>query len=335
MKALPKPVLDSTQLARLLTAAVPSRLLLSGIELDLFSHLDAPLTANDVAKRLGTHVDNTGIFLDALAANGLVCKQGGRYENSELTAAFLVRGTPTYLGRVLEDSAEWILTDLSNLTERVRRGPPPAGQTTHSISWEQEVEIRANTQRSGTAQRCAAMVSQLPEFSDMQNMLDLGCGAGLIGLAIVATHSSMVGVLFDRPGVVEVAERFIREYEMEERLSTLAGDYTVDPIGGDYDLVWTSYTLPSEAMDAVIRKIYEALNPGGVYINLSEGTTHEGTQPRELINSMLANSLCGRHRMHEQGDVAQAMLRSGFRFVHSSNDTVGEFGTGMIDIARK
>jgi hypothetical protein len=62
MKALPKPVFDSTQLARLLTAAVPSRLLLSGIELDFFSHLDAALAANDVAKRLGTHVDNTRVF---------------------------------------------------------------------------------------------------------------------------------------------------------------------------------------------------------------------------------------------------------------------------------
>lgn len=335
MKTLPKPALDSTQLTRILTAAVPSRLLLTGIELDVFSHLDAPLTANDVAKKLGTHVDNTGVLLDALAANGLVCKQDGRYQNSELAVAFLVRGAPTYLGRVLEDSAEWILADLSNLTERVRRGPPRAGKTTHSISWEKEVEIRANAQRAGTAQRCTAMVSQLPEFSGMQKMLDLGCGAGLIGLAIVTAHNSMAGVLFDRPGVVEVAERFVREYEMEDRLSTLAGDYAEDPIGSGYDLVWASYTLPPETMDAVIRKIYDALNPGGVYVNLSEGLTHEGTQPRELINSMLANSLCGHHRMHEQGDVAQAMLRAGFRFVHSLKETAGEFGTGAIDIARK
>ena len=335
MKALPKLDLNANVLTRMLTAAIPASVLLTGIELDVFSHLGKPRSAASLGEVIGSHHENTTVLLDTLAANGLVHKKNGLYWNCELSQVFLVKGKPTFLGDVLLDSAEWVLSDLSKLTELVKHGPPAGGRSPHSIPWEKEVEIRANYQRAGQAQRCAAMISQLPEFPGMRRVLDLGSGAGLIGLAIVGAHESMVGVLFDKPTVVEVAKRFIREYEMGDRVSTMAGDYTVDPIGDNYDLIWTSYTLSPGSMDSVIQKIHDSLNPGGVHVNLGEGLTNERTQPKEMVNSMLANNLNGCHRMHEQGAVAHAMLRAGFKSVHTMSNAAGEFGTGTIDVARK
>lgn len=42
-------------------------------------------------------------------------------------------------------------------------------------------------------------------------MLDLGGGPGLHGIAIVAEHPSMRGVIFDRPSVAKGAEEFIAD----------------------------------------------------------------------------------------------------------------------------
>ncbi len=55
----------------------------------------------------------------------------------------------------------------------------------------------------------------------------------------MASHPEMKGVIFDRPAIIKVAETLIKEYEMEERMEVLAGDYNGDSIGEGYDLIWT------------------------------------------------------------------------------------------------
>lgn len=44
-------------------------------------------------------------------------------------------------------------------------------------------------------------------------------------------------------------------------------------IGEGYDLIWASSTLSFARQDltAVLKKIYEALTPGGVFISMAEG----------------------------------------------------------------
>lgn len=338
MKRLPDVDLSFEPLSRVLCGAIPAKLLLVGIELKVFSRLTEPLSAEATAKKLRTHPRNTGLFLDALVANGLLCKRDGRYWNAPLGEAFLVEGKPTYLGDVLLDDAEWMLPPLETLTELVTNGPSSGARRRHSIPWAKEAEIRANGQRAGAAQHAAAMISRLPEFPEMKKTLDLGAGAGLIGLATVAAHPTMTGVLFDRPEIVEVAERFIREYELQDRVTVMGGDYCTDPIGEGYDLIWTSYTLNHcrDNLDPIVRKIHAALNPGGVYVSFAEGLTHERTQPAELINAALGKILVARDTMFDQGEIAQAMLRVGFRSVHTCPaEGPNRHGPAFLDIARK
>lgn len=336
MKYLPKVELSVDPLKQILYGAIPSNLLLTAIEFKVFSLLSQPRSADEIATQLETHPRNTRLFLDALVANDLLSKQDGYYENTPLAEAFLVEGNATYLGEVLVDNSEWMQTTLEDMPTLVRHGPPPKGRSAHSIPWPKEAEIRANYQRAGIAQWSATVVSQLREFSNMGRMLDLGSGAGLIGLAIVASHPTMAGVLFDRPEVVKVAQQFIGEYEMGDRVTTIGGDYTTDAIGDGYDLIWTSYTLTHDNIDPVLRKIHAALNPGGVFINLAEGLSRERTKPTMLINAMLSVSLTSGHEMFEEGEIAQAMLQVGFRSVHSREVTEAQpHGPAMLDIARK
>jgi SAM-dependent methyltransferase len=336
MKKLPEVELTYEPLTRMVFNAIPAQLLLTAIELKVFSRLNRPMSGDALASELGTHPLNTSFLLDALAANDLLTKHNGKYTNAPLADAFLIEGRPTYVGDVLLSDVEWMRPALEDMPALIKNGPSASTRPRPSMPPTKEAEIYANGQRAGVAQRAAAMASRLPEFSRMEKMLDLGCGAGLIGLAIVAAHPTMTGVLFDRPAIVQVAQRFIDEYELQDRVTTIGGDYLTDPIGDDYDLIWTRYTLHRDDLDSTIRKIHAALKPGGVYISFAEGLTHERTRPTALINGMLAVSLRSGYTMYDEGEIAEAMLRAGFRSVHSrAAEGPQHYGPAVIDIARK
>ena len=336
MKNLPELSLSLDPLTRILYGAIPTKLLLTAIELKVFSYLTEPMSGESLAREIGAHRENTRLFLDGLAANELLDKRDGRYRNTPLANAFLVEGQPTYLGDALTNLAEWMRPALESMTTLVKDGPPPPARGSHPPFRARETEIYANCQRAGRAQQTAATVSRLPEFPSMKRMLDLGGGAGLIGLAIVAAHPTMTGIIFDRPEVVEVAQRFTREYGLEDRVTVLGGDFTQDPIGDGYDLVWTSFAIRRGNLDPIIRKIHAALAPGGVCVSLAEGLTDERTKPTMMINSVLAVVLGGNDCLFDEGEIAQAMLRVGFRSVHSRVAKGPQpHGPVTLDIARK
>jgi predicted TPR repeat methyltransferase len=196
--------------------------------------------------------------------------------------------------------------------------------------------LTANYQRAGMGQQIAKLVSNLPEFLSFKKMLDLGSGAGLIGIAITAAHPNMVGILYDRPEVLKVAKGYIKEYGMEERIKIMAGDYHSDSIGEDYDLIWASATLnfARHDLDTPIKKIFDALNPGGIFISLSDGLTCERTKPENYVLSALPSALMGQDMGIDQGVIADAMLCAGFKSVRSS--TIDTPMMPMdLDIARK
>ena len=88
-----------------------------------------------------------------------------------------------------------------------------------------------------------------------------------------------------------MAETFVAEYGMQDRMSVIGGDYTSDPLGEDYDLILASATLNFAADDLgpMMRKIHQALKPGRVFVSLVEGITHEGTRPPDLVPAMTSS----------------------------------------------
>jgi predicted TPR repeat methyltransferase len=193
-----------------------------------------------------------------------------------------------------------------------------------------------NVERAGIAQRIAEIVANLPESLSFRKMLDLGGGPGVIGIAIVIAHPNMKGVIFDQPTVVKVAECFIKEYEMEDRIEVLRGDFKHDSIGEGYDLIWASSVLNfvKENMDSLMKKIYDALNPGGVFISCHDGLTCERSKPEIMVLGWLSMALMGTDMGLDQGVIADCMLRVGFKSVRSRTlDT--PIGPMDLDIGRK
>ena len=336
MKKLPEVNESFEELYRMLVAPIKSKLLLTGIELRVFNHLSESMSADAVAEAIGTHLGNTRVFLDGLAASDLLTKKNGLYQNTEVTQTFLVEGSPTYIGEALTFRARTMFA-LDDISKRVRKGPPSIEECMgNGEIWNRSASIyQADYQRAGLAHQAAEIVSKLPEFPSLKKMLDLGGGPGITAIALVAAHPSMRGVIFDKPVVVKVAETFIKEYGMEDRMEVLGGDFDHDPLGERYDLIWTSGTLNfSKDIGLLVKKIYSALNPGGVFISLAAELTHERTEPPIRVLGWLPMMLMGQGIKLDQGTVADAMLRSGFKSVISRPiDT--PMGPMDLDIGRK
>lgn len=335
---LPEVNVSCEELYRMLYAPIKAKLMMSGIELNVFNQLSEPKSAEEVAKEIRGQSRNTMLFLNGLAACGLIEKHNGLYRNAPIAQAFLVEGSPSYLGEGFAHQASMTDAMLANLTKMIREGPPakPPEDDADPQKWSQFASWMANNERAGIAQQMSELISLQPEFASFRKMLDLGGGPGIFGISMVAKHPTMRGVIFDRKPVVEVAERFIKEYGMEGRMEVLAGDYNLDPIGEGYDLIWASATLnfARENMDSVMKKIYEALNPGGLFVNLSEGLTDEGTKPDFYVLCTVGWAMNGPMMAFEQGFIADAMLNAGFRSVRSRTLRTG-WGPMDIDIARK
>jgi SAM-dependent methyltransferase len=292
-----------------------------------------------VAEAIDGHAGNTALFLDGLTAMGLLEKKNGLYQNTLVPQTFLVKGSPTYLGQLFANQVASRPGTLEDLPRLVREGPSASSKTYTASDEMSEKDVLSyiKVERSGRAQMIARIASNLPEFPSFRKMLDLGCGPGLNGAAIVASHPSMTGVAFDRPRTIKITANAIQEFGMQERVETRGGDYIQDPIGENYDLVLASDTLyyNQDNMALILGKILDALNPGGVLMALHEGLTHERTQPASYVLGMMLTSLAGEDMgLLNQGVVADAMLQAGFKSVRSCTlDT--DWGPMDLDIGRK
>jgi len=210
-----------------------------------------------VAKAIGTHPRNTRVFLDGLVAIDLLQKKDCLYRNSPAARAFLVESSPTYFGGGLQIIHSWCW--LENLTELVKGGPPPPTET--SPFSEEMIARHAAMYASGElavdAPLMVEIASKLPEFPSIRKMLDLGGGPGLIGIAIVAAHPSMKGVIFDLLPMTKIADAFIKKYEMEDRMEVLGGDFYHDSIGEGYDLILACSSMQGDKdkLDSVVQKV--------------------------------------------------------------------------------
>ncbi|MDQ1280728.1 MAG: hypothetical protein QG670_1991 [Thermoproteota archaeon] len=90
MKKIPE-VNQSIEDLFMLSASIRSKLLLTGIELKVFNQLLKPMSADVVAKAIGTHLRNMEGFLDGLTAIDLLQKKNWMYRNSPIAAFFIFK----------------------------------------------------------------------------------------------------------------------------------------------------------------------------------------------------------------------------------------------------
>ncbi|PWR74547.1 methyltransferase [Methanospirillum stamsii] len=338
MKNIPEVKNDFGKLYEKLLTNQEKNLFIAAIELGIFQELSNWKSTEELVKKLNINQKNAEVFLNSLVSLDLIEKKNGSFKNLPAVEEFFAEKNDKYLGDSFLSYYDYYNMSSTQICELVRNGPGDGEMPNINSEdlWTEHARLTVNFLRAGMAQLAIRHVSSLPEYPTFRRMLDLGCGTGVFGTLITMNHPSMKAVLFDRPAVLRVAQEVIDEYEMGDRVQVTGGDYICDPIGENYDLVWASETLnfAGEHLDTVIKKIFNALNPGGVYVSLSDGMTDERTKPKEMIMGTLMTALYGNDVGMSEGVIANAMIKSGFASVQSRTvkTPIGEM---VMDIARK
>ncbi len=311
----------------------------TALELGIFDHLEEPVNAETLATKLKTHAGNTELFLNALTAMGYVVKSGGFFQNGSLAKTFLLsRGDTSLISSILFMSSWHTALLGGGLKKLLQEGPPTPMEMRDETLWAQAARKVMNHSRCGRAQELARRISLLPEFPGFSKMLDLGCGPGIIGLAVTARHPSLECVFFDRPGICEVIREVVAEYGMENRTEIREGDFEKDLLGEDYDCIMANFCLGMTGEDT-LRKIFEkahsALTPSGMLIITTAFFTDEDTAPEPSLFGWLAPLMQGSRFLLHREIFERALLRAGFRSVSFEIiDTLDQKVHGPITMIR-
>jgi predicted O-methyltransferase YrrM len=232
-----------------------SRVILTALELDLFTAIGEGARAPEVAAKLAAAPRATEMLLNALAALGLLAKREGVFYNSPEAARFFTAGSPDNARPALLHTAHLWQT-WSNLTTSVRAGTVTVGDWTEAF-------IAA--MHRGASERAPLVVSAVGA-EGVRRMLDVGGGSGAYSIAFAQANPALQADILDLPRVLPIASRHIEAAAVADRVHVRAGDLRSGPLGEGYDLVFLSAIChmldEAENLD-LLRRCHGALASGG------------------------------------------------------------------------
>jgi hypothetical protein len=308
-----------------------AKMLMVAVDLGLFDFLEEPSSTGEIAAWLNADARATGIFVNGLAALGIIEKGVDYFKNSELASRYLVRGSENYRGAIVKHMEHTWKRGWEDLKGTVLVGHPPAAETEKWVDGRperDEAEVRAFIWgMHAIARDLAPRVAAKLDLTGVRRLLDLGAGPATYAITFAQKNPELQATAFDLPMPIEIARENIGNNGLTDRVATLAGNFLKDDIGAGYDFIWVSQILHShdEAQcKLIIGKAVAALQPGGTlaiqdfYLN-PDGASPTG--PAMFGVHMLAVTPRGRAYTH--GEVAEWMQEAGLtapKFIESGMD---------------
>ncbi len=270
-------------LARMVRGYQESRIMLTAIELDVFTAVGGGATGATVAQRCGTDRRATELLLNALVALGALRLAGDRYANTPATAQSLVAGAPDDARIALRHNLS-LWTTWSSLTEAVRAGHTALRPEMRDRDDDWTVPFIAAMHR-GAAER-APLVVEAVGAERVGRMLDVGGGSGAYAIAFAQANPKLTAVVLDLPTVLPITESHVGDAGLAQRVTTRAGDLRRDDLGSDFDLVFLSsicHMLGPDGNRELLARCARALAPGGRVVSQDFILEPERTAPRQAV----------------------------------------------------
>ena len=257
----------------------PSKVLLSAVELELFTQLGSEaLTGEEIGDRLGLHPRAIWDFLDGLVALGLLDREGdghaARYRNTQDTAVFLDKNSPQYIGGILEMFNARLFRYWADLTDALKTGEPqnevkytgkPMFDELYADPARLEQFMGAMT---GISLGNFHALADKFDFSAYKTLCDVGGATGQLSLIVAARHPHLRCTSFDLPVVEPIAKKTIAAAGLAERVATASGDFFADPLP-KADVITMGMILHDwnlERKMQLITSAYDALPEGGAFV---------------------------------------------------------------------
>jgi hypothetical protein len=112
--------------------------------------------------------------------------------------------------------------------------------------------------------------------------MDLGGGSGCYCIVAARNYPGISAVVLDLAPVVTVTREYIERNGVAQQVSARKCDFTTDALPEDADVAIMASNLPQYERDVVagvVRRVYDALLPGGEFHLLGEMLDADGCGP--------------------------------------------------------
>jgi len=251
---LPDPLAD------MIRGYMPSRAILTALELDLFTAVGNGGSGEAVAAKANTNPRATEMLLNSLVSLKLLEKKDGVFRNTALSARYFVEESKDNArGGLLHTAHIW--HRWSTLTDCVRAGTSVSQRGSDS-SWT-EAFIAAMDRN---AKERARHVVKAVGTNGVRRILDLGGGSAAYSIAFVSELAGAHADILDLPDVVPLTRGYIGKAGLSDRISARAGSMLTDSFGDNYDLVLLNaicHMFSEEQNRGIFQRAFAALAPGG------------------------------------------------------------------------
>ncbi|MEV6399169.1 methyltransferase [Streptomyces sp. NPDC051907] len=307
---------DPFGIGRLGLGFASAKLLLTALELGVFSTLDA--TADQEAEveelraALGLHPRAATDFFDALVALGLLERSAGRYRNSEGARRHLVRGKD-YTGGFLEGANFVLYPAWGRLTQALRTGAPQAEGDFEAMLSDPAAQRVFLTMQDSLSAPLVPHLLDAVEWSGWSTLLDVGGARGNLAGLLLRAQPHLRGQVFDRPQNEGPCAEHATTLGVADRLSFTGGDFFADDLP-EADVVVIGHVLADFSLEerkALIAKAFTALRPGGALL-VYDPMPGDKPDLASLVSSLHMLVMTPAGAGYHPGDCGQWMRTAGF-----------------------
>ena len=309
------------------------------LKLGIFEALaHAPLDDASLAKSIGGEPRATGLLANALAAVGLLSKSDGRMSLTDSARRYLLRDSNQYLGgMILFDAELWDVW--GKLQDSIRSGKPARTPDMFQTTPDETARFIRAMDSLVRARGDAEWVAENLDLHNIGSIADLGGGPGTYIAAMLRRRPQLRAAIWDLPATLAVAREVLAEREptVHDRIEMASVDYLKDQLPTGAGAIFMSNIIHSEnevTNATLIRKCFDALNPGGMLIVKDHVMNRELTSPTAGAVFALYLLLTTHGRDFSYDEICSWMRAAGFSGVEERALPRPPFTSSMV-IARK
>jgi len=239
----------------------------AAVKLDVFTFLaDATMAADELATELACDNRALVMLLNAMAALGLLDKQGEEFTDTPFAAKFLSRDSHGYLGHIIMHHHH-LVSGWSRLDEAVKSGKPVRERVSH-----EDVESSRESFLMGMfdlANLLAPKIVSQIDLTGRRRLLDVGGGPGTYAIYFAKQNPELDAVICDLPTTRSFAERTVAHFDLSDRVGFIAVDFEKEELPEGFDVAWLSHVLHGigpETCATILKNAVTALEPGGLIL---------------------------------------------------------------------
>ena len=257
------------RLMELSFAYAPPLIISAGVSNKVFDSLEGGAkTPRQVAEETGASERALGILMNALVGLGLLKKdRQGKYSLTPESAAFLLSKKPGTHAGFFGTIAPQLISRWLRLSDIVREGRPAVAvnQETEGTEFFSQLVENIIPMSYPPAQKLGDHLKLAKTKNEIQ-VLDLGAGSGIWGIALAQRSPRVRVTAVDWAGMIPTTKRITQEFGVADRFNYVEGDMLEANFGSDYDIAILGHILHSEGEDRsrrLLKKIFRALKSGG------------------------------------------------------------------------